>query len=522
MKKYLLLLGFAAIANVGFAQSSAGDCVSGDCMNGYGTFRFNGDVGVYIGQFKNGKQQGQGTFVFPSGEKYEGGWVNGSQTGLATFYWADGRSQKGDWKDGELVRVIDDMEVPPVNSTPPVTEKQPVVVANNTPPKQTVVTPPKQTTTPPKQTTTQVKLNGSAAIASSEGPSISIIAPQVTRGFVVNSAVEKIDVIGTANDKDGVRQVRVNGMVAWLAAPNKTKTNFQIPVSLVLGQNKIWIEAEDLAGKVNKEEFTIDFSKPTSQPIASGDKPKNAVKVDARSSSAVKGSLFKTALIIGNSKYSGAMLRNAMNDADSLAGELRRQGWEVKSYTDLEQEQMESVIHEFGGRLKEKGGAGFFYYAGHGVQLEGNNYLIPVKAPIKKQADVKYKAVNLGTVLDEMNEAGNKMNILVLDACRNNPFAESRSLKGEGLAAVDNAPVGTFIAYATAPGKAASDGDGNNGLYTQELLKAMRVKGLTIEEVFKKVRKNVRQLSGGQQIPWDSSSLEDVYYFQKKEVAQKK
>ena len=248
MKKYLLLLGFAAIANIGFAQS-IGTCVSGDCMNGYGTFRFNGDAGVYIGQFKGGKQHGQGTFVFSSGEKYEGGWVNGAQTGLATFYWSDGRSQKGDWKDGELVRVIDDMELP--NSTPPVVEKQPVVVANNPPPKQTVVN------TPPKQT--QPKQNGSAAIASADGPSISLSSPQVTRGFVVNTALEKMDVIGTAADKDGVRQVRVNGMVAWLAAPNKAKTNFQIPISLVLGQNKIWIEAKIWQVKSIKKNLPLIF-----------------------------------------------------------------------------------------------------------------------------------------------------------------------------------------------------------------------------------------------------------------------
>jgi Caspase domain/MORN repeat len=511
MKKIILFFSFLAFANFSIAQSG---CVSGDCMDGYATFRFpNGDT--YIGQFKNGKQHGQGTFMWTSGEKYEGGWVAGVQSGLATFYWPDGKSQKGVWANGELARVAAaDEEAPPV-AAPPAKDPPKQVVATTTPPKQTTTTvKPATTTTTKPATTTPVKTN---TVVSAEGPTIALVSPQITRGFVVSTAMEKIDVIGTATDKDGVRQVRVNGLVTWLAAPNKTKTNFQIPVSLVAGQNKIWIEAEDNTGKISKEEFTIDFTKPTSIAQVEGNKPKvEQVKVEPNSSSAGEGSRFRTALVIGNSKYNGAMLRNAINDADSLASELRRQGWEVKSYTDLDQEQMESVISEFGSRLKEKKGAGLFYYAGHGVQMEGSNYLIPVKAPIKKQSDVKYKAVNLASVLDAMNEAGNKMNILVLDACRNNPFAESRSLKGEGLAAVDNAPVGTFIAYATAPGKSASDGDANNGLYTQELLKAMRVKGLTIEEVFKKVRKNVRQLSGGDQIPWDSSSLEDRFYFQKK------
>src|SRR5262249_46546944 len=138
--------------------------------------------------------------------------------------------------------------------------------------------------------------------------------------------------------------------------------------------------------------------------------------------------------------------------------------------------------------------------------------LIPVGAQINGEAEVRYEAVDAGFVLAQMEEAKNRLNIVVLDACRNNPFARSfRSATG-GLASID-APVGTFIAYATAPGQTASDGSGRNGLYTQQLLAAMRVPNLKIEDVFKQVRAEVRQQSNGQQVPWESSSIEGDFFF---------
>ncbi len=511
MKQLIGILFFALAPFLAIAQ---GGCASGDCADGFGTYRFpNGDV--YIGQFSKNKQHGQGTFLWASGDKYEGAWEMGEQTGYATFTWPDGQTQTGIFKKGQFVRdatptEIDGLAAANSNSAPP---------KSNSAPKATT-----QQQTPAKNTPPQNTNNAGsvAAVNTGEGPTISVTSPQVTRGFVISTAVENLDVKGTAYDKQGVRQVRVNGMVSWLGSANKTQTTFEIPVTLVAGQNNVWIEAEDMNGNKTREEFVIDRKVSTAtSPVAGGNKksPKTITASPAPASSeATKGSMFKTALVIGNAKYDGSMLRNSKNDADSLANELRRQGWEVMHYSDLNQEEMDNVIGQFGAKIKQKGGAGLFYYAGHGVQLGGDNFLIPTNSPIKKQGDVKYKAINLASVLDEMNNANNKMNIVILDACRNNPFAsESRGIATGGLAAISNAPAGTFIAYATAPGQTASDGDGMNGLYTQELLKAIRQKNLTIEEVFKKVRKNVRQQSGGQQIPWDSSSLEDKFIFLREE-----
>jgi formylglycine-generating enzyme required for sulfatase activity len=178
---------------------------------------------------------------------------------------------------------------------------------------------------------------------------------------------------------------------------------------------------------------------------------------------------------------------------------------------------MKFMIREFGKKLK--GGAqGLFYFSGHGVQLRGRNYLIPVDADITSEADVEDQGVDANLVLGLMDEANNGLNVVILDACRNNPFARSFRSAGSGLAQVD-APTGTLIAYATAPGRVAQDGVGRNGTYTAELLKQMRVPGLAVEEMFKRVRANVRQQTGGEQVPWEASSLVGDFYFNRAATA---
>lgn len=198
----------------------------------------------------------------------------------------------------------------------------------------------------------------------------------------------------------------------------------------------------------------------------------------------------RTALIIGNGAYADAPLRNPPHDAADMAAELRTLGFEVLSHTNLDQNGMKRAIRDFGAKLRAKGGVGLFYYAGHGVQVRGVNYLIPVGAKVNSEEEVEYESVEAGLVLSQMDSAKNSMNIVILDACRNNPFARSYRSADKGLASID-APAGTLIAYSTAPGSVASDGSGRNGLYTQELLKQMRASGMSIEDVFKQVRISV-------------------------------
>ncbi len=223
----------------------------------------------------------------------------------------------------------------------------------------------------------------------------------------------------------------------------------------------------------------------------------------------------RTALVIGNADYTIARkLANPSNDATDMANSLRAVGFEVVSGTNLNLKQMTDKVREFGDKLKVNGGVGLFYYAGHGIQVGGRNYLIPVDAAIPREDEVDFNALNLDLVLRKMGTANNGLNIVILDACRNNPFARnwSRGDDEGGLAQI-SAPTGTFIAYATSPDRTASDGNGRNGLYTSELLKIIRQPNLKIEETFKEVRKAVSKLSDGKQIPWDSSSLSGDFYF---------
>lgn len=219
----------------------------------------------------------------------------------------------------------------------------------------------------------------------------------------------------------------------------------------------------------------------------------------------------RVALVIGNGGYKNVPLANAVNDATDIGNALQKTGFSVTIRTDLDQKGMKVAIRQFGEAIRN-GSVGLFYFAGHGVQVGGRNYLIPVDAVIEKEGDVDVEGVDLNAVLSQMEQAGNRLNIVILDACRDNPFARGFRTTTGGLAAVD-APAGTFIAYATSPGRTASDGTGRNGLYTSELLSAIGKPGLPIEEVFKQVRGNVRMKSGGKQIPWDASSIEGSFYF---------
>jgi len=220
----------------------------------------------------------------------------------------------------------------------------------------------------------------------------------------------------------------------------------------------------------------------------------------------------RTALVIGNTAYAEGPLQNAVKDATDIAALLRRVGFEVILLRDVPLQEMEEAVQAFHLRLRA-GGVGLFYFAGHGVQVDGENYLIPVKARILLQKDVRYLALPMGRVIGAMEEAGNGLNILILDACRDLPLARSWRSSQAGLAPPPTAR-GMLIAYATAPGGRAADGTGGeNGVYTKHLLQAMPIAGLSIEQVFKQVRSGVVAETAGQQTPWESSSLLGEFAF---------
>jgi uncharacterized caspase-like protein len=223
----------------------------------------------------------------------------------------------------------------------------------------------------------------------------------------------------------------------------------------------------------------------------------------------------RTALVIGNSSYNTGSLRNPVNDADDMASTLNRLGFDVILKKNAAQQDMEDAIRDLGDRLK-KGGVGLFFYAGHGVQIAGKNFLLPIGARIDRETDVKYRAVDADMILDEMGNAGNNINIVMLDACRDNPFGKTFRTASRGLAIISSAPRGTLISYSTNPGNVSADGSGRNSPYTEALIKHMMTPGLPVEEVFKSVRQDIGKQTGGKQIPWELSSLEGRFYFNAK------
>ncbi len=219
----------------------------------------------------------------------------------------------------------------------------------------------------------------------------------------------------------------------------------------------------------------------------------------------------RVALVIGNSSYEVSPLKNPENDARLMAEALRGQGFEVLEVINGSQRDMRLAMIEFGDLLLA-GGVGLFYYAGHGVQVGGENYLIPVNAVIDREEHVAVEGINVNQVLARMGGARNRLNIVILDSCRNNPYARSFRSAPAGLAQM-LAPTGTYIGYATAPGEVATDGDSDNSPFTQALVDRLGESGLPLEGLFKQVRLDVQEATGGKQVPWTSSSITGKFFF---------
>lgn len=227
------------------------------------------------------------------------------------------------------------------------------------------------------------------------------------------------------------------------------------------------------------------------------------------------GDARRLALVIGNGAYgSVAALDNPVNDARLIAGALTALDFQVALITDATQITMKRAIAQFGRDLRKEGPdtVGLFYYAGHGVQSFGTNYLLPVDSSLLNAADLDLVAVEAQSVLRQMFSARNRTNSMILDACRNNPFTDIPEFNDNGLAEMD-APTGTFLAYATAPGNVALDGLTGNSPFTRSLAGYLATPGLPVEQMFKKVRIEVLEETDGAQTPWDSSSLTSDFMF---------
>jgi hypothetical protein len=324
--------------------------------------------------------------------------------------------------------------------------------------------------------------------------SVDATAPLIETTRRLETTEVRVRIEGFVTDASKIALLTVAGR----PVPSTEKT-FGLDVSVAVGDSTVLIVAVDEWGNRSEQAVTILRSETRVAKITPG------VKAKIEPAIATMPTGPRTALVIGNSSYTDSPLRNPANDAALIAQALRDTGFEVIELIDATDREMRHAIVEFGDFLSG-GGVGLFYYAGHGMQVGGENYLIPLGASITREAHVAIEGISVNQVLARMDGAKNPMNIVILDACRNNPFARSFRSNVSGLAQMQ-APVGTYIAYATAPGDVAADGEGAHSPFSEALASAMQLPGISLEDTFKVVRRSVQQQTSGRQVPWSATNV---------------
>ncbi len=320
---------------------------------------------------------------------------------------------------------------------------------------------------------------------------IRITNPPVNRNYgeqIIKTS--SVIVEGKIDGKDRINQVMINDQKAEVSMDG----TFKGAVELAPGKNRVRVAAQNTQSQTITKDVYLNYE--------GGEHSISPRQTNTQHK--------RMALVIGNADYTTVgKLRNTLNDAKGVAQALRDLGFDVHVVENGTYESMKNAIYAFGDMIQDVD-VSMFFYAGHGMEVDGVNYLIPVDADIQSHLDIKQKCVPLTGVLNTMefaNEEG--LNLIILDACRNNPFPSGKR-GGAGLAKV-NAPSGTLIAYATDPGSVASDGDGENGLYTGELIKQLKI-SQRIEDIFMNTRNLVEEKSDGKQRPWEVARLKGVFY----------
>ena len=322
-------------------------------------------------------------------------------------------------------------------------------------------------------------------------PKITITVPNVSRGFDIVKT-SKLNVVGRAKDNDGIKKVLVNGIRANLRANGY----FSVEVPLSAGRNKITVKATDTKGKTGIETFTIR---------------RKAEQITNNNTTDEK----RVALVVGNSAYSNSanLGGNPINDARDITATLKALDFEVTLKSNADLSTMNRAIRQFG-RSNKDADIVLFYFAGHGIQVDGINYLMPIGTNLQDKNDVGFECVSVNTVQKIMETSNSKrLNMIILDACRNNPFRKWQRGGNTGLSAM-TPPSGTILAFATSPNSTASNGRGRNGLYTGELIKQLKIPQ-RIEDVFINTRIAVERKSGGTQSPWELARLRGKYFLKK-------
>jgi len=421
-----------------------------DKYNGQGTLVFPDDR-KYVGEFKDGEYNGQGTLIFSDGSSYAGEFKDGEYNGRGTFAYAEGGKYVGEFKDGEYSGQGIDTNA---NGAKYVGEWK----------------------------SGQRDGNG---ITYRDGGSIQESGIYKDGELVTSQNIDpnSFTRIGSNNTAPAVTAVQLLEMERKAA-------------QLEEGRVRLAKEREQLnAEKLQRErEEQLKLAQNAPSPVA-------------------VQSTKRIALVIGNASYSTRPLKNPRNDADDISRALKTANFDVIDLRDATLSQMRSAVRQFGDKLLNND-VGLVYYSGHGVEVKGKNFFLAVNADIQREDEIADQGLDVALILEKMTTAGKGVNILIVDACRDDPFGRSFRSSSKGLATMD-APRGTIIAYSTSPGKVASDGDpkARNSPYTKALLQAMQAPNRPIEQVFKDVRRSVQAETKDQQTPWENTSLSGDFYF---------
>jgi len=500
------------------AQSNLPPCESNqwtwtDCNGTITTRHFK-----YVGEFKNGKRNGQGTWTDAYGNKYVGEFMNDERNGQGIEFNADGSIQRsGIYEAGNFVRaeVIDPAIFTRIQQEPNQAKSKQV-----------------ESVLPACEedlfhwavwqdcfgtatfTSRHISGGGLPTQDATEQRKAALSKGSWSKGYGDTYVGEwmsgKFQGTGTYLNADGTliasgvfdagKLVRSHVADPLVVARIKRELDLQTANTQTTENERPKTEAEQAKSRQAELETQLAAAQPQTQ-----------IKPTAQIAPQGK----RVALVIGNAKYKFNPLNNPVNDATDMAASLRSVGFDVIEIRDANKRQMRAATRRFEDKLAASD-VGLVYYSGHGVEVKGRNYLIPVDADIRREHEVEDQAFDAGNILRMMESLQGtekkRVNIMIVDACRNNDLARSWRSTNRGLARMD-APAGSFISFATAPGQVASDGQGRNSPYTKHLLNALKQPNVPIEQVFKQVRRNVMDETGGEQVPWENSSLVGDFYF---------
>jgi hypothetical protein len=444
-----------------------------DRWNGSGTYQqANGET--YIGEFRDGQFYGKGLYTFPNGEKYEGEFRNNNFDGRGVFNYLNGAVYVGEFRDGKI-------------------EGTGSYIAKS-----------------------GEKYEGEYRLGKRDGRGVATSPEGIRYVGEFNSGVPSG--LGIEYDKSGTiirRGAWEKGQLVSSVELDPSLFPFDSQTQNRAGAGSAGQPAaSDSAQILTQQRRAAEAAKAAEaeKARAAAIERERQLAEERRREAEVKALLGKRlALVIGNATYSANPLKNPENDAEDVSRALKESGFTVIEVRNGSLGKMRQAVRQFGDMLNDHD-VGLVYYSGHGVEVNGRNYLIPVNADIAREDEVADQSVDMGLILEKMATAKKAVNILIMDACRDNPFGLGFRSRSKGLAMLD-APRGTIIAYATSPGRVADDGTGRNSPYTKNLLKFMQIPNKPIESVFKDVRRGVQQDTKGAQTPWENTSLSGDFFF---------